>query len=90
MSAVRAKELARLRAVAAAAPMPDRAEAIQHARAALAPTLKDREAPTYPVDALGPLASACASIAGAGQLQPAMAGQCLLGAASLLVRVASC
>lgn len=86
MSAVRAKELARLRAVAAAAPMPDRAEAIQHARAALAPTLKDREAPTYPVDALGPLASACASIAGAGQLQPAMAGQCLLGAASLLTQ----
>lgn len=64
----------------------DRPEAVKLARAALAPSLQDREAPTYPVEALGPLAGACEAIARAGQLQPAMAGQCLLGAASLLTQ----
>lgn len=46
----------------------------------------DRAAPDYPVDALGPLASACRAISSAGQVQPAMVGQCLLGAASLLTQ----
>jgi hypothetical protein len=40
----------------------------------------------YPIDSLGPLAPACEAIATAGQVQPAMAGQCLLGAASLLTQ----
>ncbi len=48
--------------------------------------MKDREPPEYPQAALGPLASACEAIAAAGQVQPAMAGQCLLGAASLLTQ----
>ena len=68
------------------APVIDRAEAIKRARAALAPSLKGRAAPTYPVAALGPLAPACEAIAAAGQVQPAMVGQCLLGAASLLTQ----
>ncbi len=78
-------DLARLRA-ADQAPAVDRAEAIRRARAALAPSLKGRAAPFYPVAALGPLAPACEAIASAGQVQPAMAGQCLLGAASLLTQ----
>lgn len=65
---------------------PDRAEAIKRARELLAPALREREAPAYPVAALGPLAEACQAIATAGQVQPAMAGQCLLGAASLLTQ----
>ncbi|MEP7248023.1 MAG: DUF3987 domain-containing protein, partial [Gammaproteobacteria bacterium] len=40
----------------------------------------------YPIDALGPLAQACSVIADQGQLNPAMVGQCLLGAASLLTQ----
>ncbi|MBN8490984.1 MAG: DUF3987 domain-containing protein [Burkholderiales bacterium] len=52
----------------------------------LAQSLKGRQAPVYPVGALGPLAPACEAIASAGQVQPAMAGQCLLGAASLLTQ----
>lgn len=76
-----------LKAVAdAPAPAPDRAEAIKHARTVLAPSLSDREAPPYPVEALGPLAEVCKAIATAGQVRPAMAGQCLLGAASLLTQ----
>ncbi|MDL2339491.1 MAG: DUF3987 domain-containing protein, partial [Pseudomonadota bacterium] len=64
----------------------DRTEAIKRARTALAPSLTGRQAPAYPVSALGPLASACEAIAAAGQVQPAMVGQCLLGAASLLTQ----
>ncbi|HOX67492.1 MAG TPA: DUF3987 domain-containing protein [Burkholderiaceae bacterium] len=64
----------------------DRAEAIKRARTALAPSLAGRQAPAYPLAALGPLAFACEAIAGAGQVQPAMVGQCLLGAASLLTQ----
>lgn len=71
---------------AATAPMVDRAAAIKSAREALAPSMADRRAPTYPVAALGPLAAACEAIATAGQVQPAMVGQCLLGAASLLTQ----
>lgn len=67
-------------------PVFDRAEAIKRARELLAPSMRDREAPAYPVAALGPLAAACEAIATAGQVQPAMAGQCLLGAASLLTQ----
>jgi hypothetical protein len=64
----------------------DRAEAIKRARFALAPSLTGRQAPAYPVAALGPLAAACEAIASAGQVHPAMVGQCLLGAASLLTQ----
>jgi len=64
----------------------DRSEAIKRARNALAPSLTGRQAPAYPEAALGPLASACEAIASAGQVQPAMVGQCLLGAASLLTQ----
>lgn len=78
-------DLARLR-TADEAPAVDRAEAIRRARAVLAPSLKGRQAPAYPVAALGPLAPACEAVASAGQVQPAMAGQCLLGAASLLTQ----
>lgn len=78
-------DLARLR-TAGEAPAVDRAEAIRRARAVLAPSLKGRQAPAYPVAALGPLAPACEAIASAGQVQPATAGQCLLGAASLLTQ----
>lgn len=71
---------------AATGPAIDRAEAIKRARTALAPSMNGRAAPTYPVAALGPLAPACDAIAAAGQVQPAMVGQCLLGAASLLTQ----
>jgi hypothetical protein len=64
----------------------DRAEAIKRARTALAPSLKGRQAPAYPMRALGPLAAVCNGIAEAAQVQPAMVGQCLLGAASLLTQ----
>ena len=78
-------DLARLTA-AGDAPALDRTDAIKRARTALAPSLKGRQAPAYPVAALGPLAPACEAIAAAGQVQPAMVGQCLLGAASLLTQ----
>jgi hypothetical protein len=64
----------------------DRAEAIKRARTALAPSLTGRQVPAYPVAALGPLATACEAISAAGQVQPAMVGQCLLGSASLLTQ----
>lgn len=64
----------------------DRDAAVKRARELLAPAMRDREAPAYPVDALGPLADACQAIATAGQVQPAMVGQCLLGATSLLTQ----
>lgn len=63
----------------------DRAAAIKRARVLLSPNIKGKSAP-YPIDALGPLADACVAIAGGGQVEPAMAGQCLLGAASLLTQ----
>lgn len=69
-----------------AAPTLDRPKAIKRAAELLAPKLDHRAAPAYPLDALGPLADACAAIAEHGQVQPAMAGQCLLGAASLLTQ----
>ena len=58
--------------------------AIERATALLMP--KRADVPVYPADALGPLAEACASIAEEGQLQPAMAAQCLLGTAALLTQ----
>lgn len=64
----------------------DRAEAIKRARELLSPSMQGRQAPAYPLAALGPLAPACEAIASAGQVQPAMVGQCLLGAASLLTQ----
>jgi Protein of unknown function (DUF3987) len=82
MSAV-LQDLARLKS---AGTVPDKADAIRHARAVLAPTLNGRNAPSYPVAALGPLAPACEAISGAGQVQAAMVGQTLLGAASLLTQ----
>ena len=84
MSAV-LQDLARASALTASLSV-DRAEAIKRARTALAPSLTGRQAPCYPVAALGPLASACEAIAAAGQVQPAMVGQSLLGAASLLTQ----
>lgn len=60
--------------------------AVKRARQVLAPSMADRDAPDYPVAALGPLAPACTAIAEAAQVQPAMAGQALLGAASLLTQ----
>ena len=81
------QDLARARAAGDdLTPALDRAEAIKRARTALAPSMKGRQAPAYPVPSLGPLAPVCDAIAAAGQVQPAMAGQCLLGAASLLTQ----
>lgn len=64
----------------------DRTNAIKRARELLAPSMREREAPKYPLEALGPIADACKAIAEHGQVQPAMVGQCLLGAASLLTQ----
>lgn len=86
MSAV-PQDLARLRDAGGAQISPDpRAEALKRARALLAPAMRDREAPAYPIEALGPLADTCEAISTQGQVQPAMVGQCLLGAASLLTQ----
>lgn len=79
-----ARDLVRLRS--AGADLLDRAEAIKRARELLAPAVRESEAQAYPVAALGPLAEACQAIATAGQVRPAMAGQCLVGAASLLTQ----
>lgn len=68
------------------APAFDRDAAIKRARELLAPAMREREAPAYPVGSLRPLADACEAIATHGQVQPAMVGQCLLGAASLLTQ----
>lgn len=62
----------------------DKRAAIERARTTLAPTI--RNAPDYPAESLGPLADACEAIATEGQLEAAMAGQCLLAAASLLTQ----
>jgi hypothetical protein len=64
----------------------DRDAALTRARELLAPSIREHEAPAYPIDALGPLAPACRAIAVHGQVQPAMVGQCLLGAAALLTQ----
>jgi hypothetical protein len=80
------QDLDRLRDAGLAPGVFDRAEAIKRARVLLSPSMKDRGAPAYPLHALGPLAPACEAIAEAGQVQPAMVGQCLLGAASLLTQ----
>lgn len=64
----------------------DRPRALRKARALLAPSLKGREAPVYPLHALGPLAQVAADVAEHGQMQPALVGQSLLGAASLLTQ----
>lgn len=66
---------------------PDRmAAALRGARELLSPRLGDRDAPAYPLEALGPLSEVCATVAKHGQVDPALAGQCLLGAASLLTQ----
>lgn len=44
------------------------------------------EPPVYPVEALGPLAETCQAIAEEGQMNPAMAGQCILSVAALLTQ----
>jgi hypothetical protein len=75
-----------MQALQSAGQTPDRDEAVKRARALLSPSLREREAPAYPLEALGPLADACEAIATGGQVQPAMAGQSLLGAASLLTQ----
>ena len=62
----------------------DPKDAIERARLLLAPQRAD--VPGYPTEALGPLAEACRAIVAEGQLQPAMAGQCLLATASLLTQ----
>ena len=85
MSATMHDDLARVAAVVGA-PAFDRPAALKRARDLLSPKIGEREAPAYPAAALGPLAEACAAIAEHGQVQPAMAGQCLLGAASLLAQ----
>lgn len=43
-------------------------------------------APEYPIDVLGPLAEPCRAIAEDGQMDPAMAGQCLQSSAALLAQ----
>jgi hypothetical protein len=86
MSAVREfSELAQLREVAAPKPF-DAEEAKKRARAILSPAMVGREVRAYPSHALGPLSAACEAIATEGQVQPAMAGQCVLAAASLLTQ----
>ena len=67
------------------APLVDAREAVQHARAMLTAKIEPA-AQTYPAESLGSLAAACGAIAEHGQVRPAMAGQCLLGAASLLTQ----
>lgn len=64
----------------------DRKEAIRRARVLLGPRLDSRNAPAYPVEALGPLADACSAVAEHGQVRHALVGQSLLGAASLLTQ----
>lgn len=90
MSAV-LQDLARARGAAHDAPIDavpafDRPRALSKARELLAPSLKGRDAPLYPLTALGTLAPVAAEIAEHGQMQPALVGQSLLGAASLLTQ----
>ncbi len=83
------QDLAAIRSAAhdtATAPAFDRPRALRKARELLAPSLKGREAPAYPLAALGALAPVADEIAKHGQMQPALVGQSLLGAASLLTQ----
>jgi len=57
---------------------------LQHAKEVFAPT--EGATPSYPVEALGPLAEACNVIAEHGQVSHAMAGQCLLITSALLAQ----
>jgi len=66
-------------------PAEAKAAALRCAQALLAPRER-RDVPAYPTEALGPLAEACRFIAEEGQVEAAMAGQCLLGAASLVTQ----
>jgi hypothetical protein len=61
------------------------AEAIARAQAMLLPQTEGTDAP-YPLEALGPLASAARDLSEGAQVSPAMAGQSLLAAVSLLVQ----
>ena len=60
-------------------------QALERARALLLPQIDGTDAP-YPLDALGPLADAARDLAEGAQVSPAMAGQSLLAAASLLAQ----
>ncbi|MDE2269939.1 MAG: DUF3987 domain-containing protein [Betaproteobacteria bacterium] len=60
-------------------------QALERARALLLPRIDGTDAP-YPLDALGPLAAAARDLAEGAQVSPAMAGQSLLAAASLLAQ----
>jgi len=84
MSAV-LKDLQRA-SVVATLPGMSREDAIAKARQILAPVLQDRPPVAYPIEALGPLAAPCSATAELGQVRPAMVGQCMLGAASLLTQ----
>lgn len=64
----------------------DRDACIKRARTMLGRKIDEHKAPAYPAHALGALAAPCDAIASAGQVDRAMAGQCLLGAASLLTQ----
>jgi hypothetical protein len=89
MSGVAAEKTDIKRAVEAAndgGPIFDGKRALRLARERLGLDSKDRREITYPVDALGPLAPACHAIARGAQVQLGMAGQCLLGAASLVTQ----
>lgn len=61
------------------------AQALERARALLLPQTEGSDAP-YPIDALGPLAEAARELSEGAQVSPAMAGQSLLAAASLLTQ----
>ncbi len=61
------------------------AEALERAKALILPPCEGADAP-YPLEALGPLASAARDLSEGAQVSPAMAGQSLLAAASLLVQ----
>lgn len=63
-----------------------RARALRIARKILLGNAGDAAPQSYPVEALEPLAPACKAIAEHGQVRPALAGQALLGAASLLTQ----
>lgn len=65
-------------------PETDATRLLNRARAALARA--EYNPGDYPTDALGPLAPAAHALAEGGQMQPAMAGQCLLACASLLLQ----
>jgi hypothetical protein len=58
-------------------------QALERARMLLMPQTEGTDAP-YPLEALGPLANAARDLAEGAQVSPAMAGQSLLAAASLL------